>query len=249
MNLNLLKGLLVASLFLSLTACDDDDNNNQKKVTRKIEVTGSAEMEFTPNEIFMTFSLKEYLKGGKKVKLEDVKSEFLATCKKVGINSDDISISSYSGNERWDYYWYYRRKRDPDFMGTVSYSVKVSSPDKLDKLVAKINEDAIDNFHISKTSHSDIEEFRKDVKTKAVLASKDKANYLAKSVGEEVGETLLIEEIETGSDNYRGRYYSNESNYSNVSQFSYDVGGSQGGAPSFQKIKLRYEIKAEYRLK
>lgn len=255
MNFKLITGLLVTSMALTLVSCGGEDkDSNQKKVTRKIEVTGSSEMEFSPNEIYMTFSLAEYFKSGKKIQLDKIKTDFEAACKKIGVKSDDITVSYYGGNERYNYYWYYRRRNEPDFMGSVSYSVKVNSIDKLDKLVAELNEDALTNFHIEKTSHSDIEKFRKEVKTNAVLASKEKAIYLARSVGEKIGETLLIEEIEFENPDYLGYrgyggYYTNNVTLSNASMSSYDNQGSGGDSPGFKKIKLRYEIKAAYRLK
>jgi len=82
----------------------------------------------------------------------------------------------------------------------------------------------------------------------ALIASKDKANYLAASVGEKVGETLSIEEIEI-TNNYGGYYnrYSNMVGNSNVSQYSESY-QSNDDSPGFQKMKLRYEIKAKFRL-
>lgn len=130
-------------------------------------------------------------------------------------------------------------------MSSISYVVKVSSPDKLDKIVADLNENAIDNFYISKTSHSDIEQLRKEVKTKALIASKAKADYLAKSIGEELGEALHIQEIENSYSNY----YSNERIYSNVvSQTAMSMESDNTSSPNFQKIKLRYEMKVEFKL-
>ncbi|MBI4931929.1 MAG: SIMPL domain-containing protein [Bacteroidetes bacterium] len=239
--------ILMLTAFLSavLISCNCCDNKSESP--KKIDVTGSAEMEFVPNEIYMTFTLKEYLDASKKkIKLETIKTDFLALCKEAGVADSNISISSYTGNERWDYYWYKRRKSEPDFMGSISYAVKVSSTDKLDKIVSGLNENAIDNFNISKTSHSDIEQFRKDVKTKALIASKAKAEYLAKSIGEEIGEALLIQEIENS---YTG-YYSNAYSNSNVvSQTAMNMEGDNSSGPNFQKIKLRYEMKVEFKLK
>ena len=241
MKTKILTIACLAFLATAIVSCGAEP----KKVTKKIEVTGSAEMEITPNEIYMTFSLKEYLKGGKKVKLAEIKTKFLEACKKMGISKDDVSISSYAGNERWDYYWYVRRKREPDFMASISYAVKVNSAEKLDQLIDAVDEEALSHFNITKTSHSDIEKFRKEVKTDAMKASRDKAIYLAESVDEEVGETISIKEIENAADPYYyGNRYSNE--YSNVS-YQLDLGQNET-QPSFKKIKIRYEIKAKYRL-
>ncbi len=248
MKIKFVLTLFVSSLGIILMSCGSN-NTSSAEAPKKIEVTGSAEMEFVPNEIYMTFTLKEYLDGArKKVKLDNIKTEFLAQCKAAGVPDSNISISSYSGNERWDYYWYKRRKTEPDFMSGISYAVKVSSAEKLDKIVATINDNAIENFYISKTSHCDIELLRKEVKTKALQASKTKADYLAKSVGEEIGETLLIQEIE---DSYRSAF-SNESNgYSNaISQTAMSMDAAPNAAsPNFEKIKIRYEMKVVFKLK
>ncbi len=248
MKTKILIGLLAICISAILISCNRRDNKTE--LPKKIEVTGSAEMEFVPNEIYMTFTLKEYLNASrKKVKLESIKTEFLALCKEAGIADSNISISSYTGNERWDYYWYRRRKSEPDFMGSISYIIKVSSPDKLDNIVENLNEKAIENFNINKTSHSDIEQLRKEVKTKALIASKAKANYLAKSIGEELGEALLIKEVENNYNNYYG-YYSNEYSNSNmVSQTAMNIEGNNSSAPNFKKMKLRYEMKVEFKLK
>jgi hypothetical protein len=234
--------ILAASLSTLLFSCSASD---KPETPKKIEVTGSAEMEFVPDEIFMTFTLKEYLDASrKKVKLETIKTDFLVLCKTAGIPDSNISISSYSGNERWDYWWYYKRRKDPDFMSSISYTIKVSSPEYLDKIVNDLNENAVENFNIAKTSHSNIEQLRKEVKTKALKAAKYKAEYLAESIGEEIGEALLIQEIENSNRNYYGSNYSNE-----ISQTSMILEGEETSTPNFQKIKLRYEMKVDFRLK
>jgi uncharacterized protein len=236
--------ILIACFSMFIFSCGRSD---KLEAPKKIEVTGSAEMEIVPDEIFMVFTLKEYLDTSrKKVKLENIKTDFLTLCKKAGIVDSNISIASYTGNESWDYWWYLRRRKEPDFMSSISYSVKVSSPEKLDAVVSEINENAIENFYIAKTSHSNIEKLRKDVKTKALIAAKNKAEYLAESIGEKVGEALLIQEIE----NENKYYYNNGSNYSNeISQTSMTLGSEESSTPNFQKIKLRYEMKVEFRLK
>ena len=125
--------------------------------------------------------------------------------------------------------------------------MKVGSADKLDKIVESMDEKAINNFCISKTSHSKIEQLRKEVKIKALKATKAKAEYLAKSIGEELGEALLIQEIENSYTGYYANEYAN-SNMVSQEALRYD-GNERTSTPNFQKIKLRYEMKAEFRLK
>ncbi len=233
--------LLAYCITLLFISCGDGDDKTE--IPKRIEVTGSAEMEVSPDEIYMTFTIREYLDAGKKkVDLEVLKTEFLTLCKKVGVADSNISVSGYSGHERHDYYWYKRRKTEPDFMGSITYQIKANSSEKLDQIIAGLNEKAVENFSLIKTSHSNLVELRKEVKTNALKAAKLKAEYLAESIGEKVGEALLIQEIENS-------YVSDFSNM--LMENAKVVHDSEDGSPtpSFEKIKLRYEIRADFRLK
>jgi len=234
---------LLSSLIFSCSG------TNSPIIPKKIMVTGSSEMEITPDEIFMNFTIREYKnKAGKKIAIQAVKAQFLDLCSKAGITLNDIRISGYSGSENWDYYyWYYRR--DKEISSSVSYTIKVKSLSKIDKIVNGLDRDAVENFYIARTSHSQLEKLRRQVKENAVKASKTKAIYLAKAIGEDVGRALLIEEITVGdyeSDRRSMNKY-NESYANTVTTGTFDASYSQGN-PSIDKIKIRFEVKAEFEL-
>lgn len=237
-----LPAILFSTVFIS---CKRD---NVAEPPKKIVVTGSSEMEIVPDEIYTMFTLKEYIDvTKKKVKLENIRTDFLHICKSVGVPDSNISIATYTGNERWDYFWYRKRKSDPDFQNSISYLIKTDTPSKLDEIVANLNEKAIENFNIDRTSHSNIEQLRQEVKTKALTAGKAKAEYLARSIGEELGEALLIQEIEN---NNNLSYYSNSLTLgNNFSNEALKMEGNSPATPNFQKIKIRYEMKVEFKLK
>jgi uncharacterized protein YggE len=93
-------------------------------------------------------------------------------------------------------------------------------------------------MHISKTSHSKIEDFRKDIKIKALQAAKAKAQYLCESIGEKLGNTLFVQEIESG---YQPMYKGMASN------MAMDVAAqSANEGIDFQKILIRYEMRAQF---
>lgn len=238
--------LLLALLSLLISACG---GNNFPEVPKKIMVTGSSEMEITPDEIYMNFTIQEYKsKTGKKVSIQEVKTQFVELCKKAGLTMNDIRVSGYSGSENWDYYyWYYRR--DSEISSSLSYTIKVKTLSKIDKIVAGLDRNAVQNFYLVRTSHSELEKLRRKVKENAVKASKTKAIYLANAVGEEVGDALLIEEITEGDmESDRSSFSEEKSVYSNtITTGTFDKGYSLG-SPSIDKIKIRFEVKAEYEL-
>jgi uncharacterized protein YggE len=111
------------------------------------------------------------------------------------------------------------------------------------KVYTKLVEIDAEDAYILKTSHSKIEEYRKQVKINAMMATKDKAGYLLSSIGEEVGSPILIQERETYDSPYT---ISQRSLSSNVAFEAYNLNASDIG---FKKIKLRYEIFAQFEIK
>ena len=239
---------IVSIVFISslLLSCG---GTNSPEIPNKIKVTGSSEMEVTPDEIYMNFTIREYKnKAGKKVTIQAVKEQFLSLCKKAGIAMDDIRISGYSGSENWDYYyWYYRR--DTEISSSLSYTIKVKTISKIDKIVNGLDRDAVENFYLVRTSHSQLEKLRRQVKENAVKASKNKAIYLAKAVGEEVGRALLIEEITEGDIESDQRAVNKYTEYNSNTITTGSLNSNYSTAsPSVDKIKIRFEVKAEYEL-
>lgn len=205
---------------------------------KTISVTGSAEMEVVPDQIYVQIALREYnKKGAGKVDLEAIRKKFLESAKSVGIKESDISIVSYQGNE-----WLQKKKKNPDMMAGISYQVVFSDASKIDALVEKLDDEATTNFFIARTSHSQIESFRKQLKIAAVKAAKEKAKYLSEAIDEKVGVAISIEEpTETG---ILPMYKGVRSNTLLQESDAYDGGDEI----DFKKIKLKFEVNVIFSL-
>lgn len=210
---------------------------------KKITVNGSAEMEIEPDEIYVNFQLKEFYNKQKvKIGIDEIKKDFLESCSKAGIAKEDIRVEGMGGSG-YDYWFWRKKKREADFLADVTYIIKFSSTGKIDDLVKRLNDEATSNMYVSKTSNTKIEEFRKQVKIQATIAAKQKAQYLAESIGEKIGNALSIEEI---GDTSPPVFY-NKMMLSNMAMDANGGGGENTETP-FQKIKLRYEVRAEFEL-
>jgi uncharacterized protein len=217
---------------------------------KTISVTGSAEMEVIPDEIYVQVDLREYKKKGEeKTELEKIKNEFLASCKAVGIADSNIAVASYDGYNMANIWR--RRKKDPDLLSSISYQLKFNNTKLIDDLVNRLDDEATNNFSIIKTSHSKITEHRKQLKIMAVKAAKEKAIYLSESVNEQLGAAITITEPEesTSSDVLSGRYKSNVPAYENVSLKEARAYGINDNGVDYRKIKLRFEVKVLYAFK
>lgn len=215
---------------------------------KTINVTGSAEMNIVPDEIYVQADLREYKKGGNKIDLETIKANFLSACKSIGIEDSLISIASYEGNNY--NYWRWKRRKDADMYASISYQVKFKDSKKMDELIGKLDDEATANFRIVKTSHSRIQEFRKQLKIEAVKQAKQKGIYLTEAIGEKLGEAITINEPDENSVYY---YAFNKDKASNtaLSQSKLYEGSStnDNAAIDFKKIKLKYDVTILFALK
>lgn len=222
---------------------------SQETVKQKtVNASGVAEMEVVPDEIYVQVLLREYdKKGGTKVDINTIKDNFIKAVIGTGLSAENISIQGYQG---WDgNYWLYKKnkKKNPELKASISYQVKLASTKQMDDLVEKLDDEATENFFISRVNHSKLQEFKKQLKIQAVKAAKEKATYLAGAINENVGEALTINEP-------------NEINYYPQPQYANrmmtkmeaaaDMAGNEG-LPNidFKKMKLQFEVNVVFALK
>jgi len=211
---------------------------------KTISVSGSAEMEVIPDEIYVNIQLREYQKRGQdKKELEAIKSDFLVACKAASLPDSIISILSYTGYN--SYYWLRRKKKDPDMNASITYQVKFSNSRQMDDLVDKLDDDATQSFSITNTSHSKMTEFRKQLKIEAVKAAKNKAIYLTEAINEKLGAAITVKEPDETETN-RIINYSNGISQTRLINSNLSMSGVLANSTSveidFKKIKLRYEV-------
>src|SRR5258706_1297763 len=89
----------------------------------------------------------------------------------------------------------------------INYEVKVKSVDDMDKLVDKLDDQATQNFSISRVWHSNMEAIKMQLKIQAVKAAKMKAKYLAEAIGEQVWQALTLHKTNEKKPNTPPLYY------------------------------------------
>ncbi|WP_165958043.1 SIMPL domain-containing protein [Segetibacter sp. 3557_3] len=239
-----MKKIIISMAFMAgmLGAIAQTPENTTRQ--RTINVSGMAEMEIVPDEIFVQVDLREYdKKGAGKVDIESIKNRFIKAVISLGIPDTNISVQGYSGYDGNPWWYKKNRKKNPDMMATISYLVKLSNSKKMDELVDKLDDEATQNFFIAKVSHSKMTELKKQLKVEAMKAAKDKAVYLAGSLGESVGKPIMINDpSEIG--------YHAPRVYSNAMMKTEGFAGDQA-APTidFKKIKYQFEVNVTFELK
>ncbi|PSL22581.1 hypothetical protein CLV42_12151 [Chitinophaga ginsengisoli] len=230
----LLAGLFVASL----SQAQQTDN---KPPVKKIEVTGSAEIEITPDEIYLDIALREYKNKGVKVEMTTLEIQLQKAVKEAGIPASDLTIANVFGTNYDN--WWSKKKKDPDFMARKQYRLKLSNLDKVNDILGAVDAEGIESVNISSYTHSKMEDYRKQVKTKALQAAKAKATYMLEAIGNTIDGVLEVQEINTD-------------NYSDVqpvvfaaNSFARSANAESADASSFKKIKVRAEVRAVFFIK
>jgi uncharacterized protein len=225
-----------ASIFAQTTAVEKDP-------IKKIGVTGTAELEIVPDELYFTISLKEYFKDEKnqkdKVALETLEKQLIEAVKSAGLPKENLSISGVTGYREWT-----GKKKPQHFLAGKQFQLKLSNANNINDLMAKVDDRGVEYVNMSRVEHSKKEEFRRQVKVNALKAAKEKAGYLLESIGEKLGEVLEIHEVEEGNvyPMYKQAQY-------NVRMMAADAAPEGGEGLDYQKIKYSYRMNATFRIK
>ena len=229
-----MKKIILSSIIALSTFAALAQNVDTRK---KINVSGMAEQEVTPDEIYVGISLKEYLKDNKKrVSIEELESQLQKAVIKAGIANEDFMINNISS-----YTNYWEKKKDPTFLASKQYSIKVTNLNNLNDILASVDPKGIAYTNIDRYAYSKENEIKKDLKIKALRQAKEKATYLVEAIGEKLGSSLEIQDSENTT--YPQPMYRN--------QMMMKAESADMAMPDidFKKIKITAQINAVFEIK
>ncbi len=234
--------LLLISMIITSNIIFSQTNPSQQNCcepTPYIEVTGSAEMEIIPDEIYITVVVTERYDGKNKVTIDKLESDMFSALKNAGIDPKNISLSDAESN------FNYRFLKSDDALLSRSYTILTGDAATVIKVYDAMGAINATDVFISKVSHSKIEEYRMETKVNATKAAKDKAAKMLTAVGETIGSPILLQEI--NNDIYPQARYSQLSN-SNYMMNKPGLDDFQSQL-TYQKIKIRYEVFGRFKIK
>ena len=155
-----------------------------------IEVTGKAELEISPDMIYLKIVLRD--KDNKdKLSLPELEKKMVDKLTEMGIDvNKDLSLIDFVSNLRL-----YLLKTN-DIILTKQYQLLVRDAKILQKIFLEFQKIGISNVSITKLEHSNIEQCRRDVKALAVKVAKEKAEQLALALNQKIGKAIYILEAD-----------------------------------------------------
>jgi uncharacterized protein len=199
-----------------------------------VEVTGRAEREVEPNEIYVLIRLKEFEESRQKIALEKLEKDFYNALKEAGIDRKRVELADIGS--RLDKFG----RKDKDAFREKSFQIKLTSAAELEKFLEKLEPVKVGLVDVTRLSHSELEKIRMELKVSALQAAKAKAEMLLKSINAEIGKPLMVREWDMEAQPM--------DMVSNV-RYKYDSIGGEEPAIGFKKIKLTAQITAQFEIK
>ncbi|MET3113396.1 uncharacterized protein YggE [Pedobacter sp. CG_S7] len=214
----------------------------QVDLRRKINVSGNAEAEVTPDIIYMSISLKEYLKDNnskKKVEITTLENQLYSAVQKAGIAKENLMINNISS-----YSYATEKKKNPDFLVSKQYRLKVTDLNKFNAIMDAIDSKGIAYTNIDSYDYSKIETLKQELKIKALKAAKEKATYMVEALGDKLYRVLEIQEVNNEvypQQNYRNNAMMMKTSSSDAESAAAEI--------DFKKIKLNYVVNTVFEIK
>lgn len=203
-----------------------------------IEVEGNAKRKIIPDQIYVSVELMEKTIGKKYLSLDEQETKFNEIIERMNIDKEKVSLTNAVSSI------IQRRDRDRGVVRTKVYQVELASAAQVSELFSQLSANGIRETDIVKLEHSDIINIRKQVRIDAIVAAKEKAEYLTAAIGYTIGQPLEIREaVNFGSINQSVQQFNAE----NVMVRGY--AGEIVTGVDFERIEVSFAYYIKYEIK
>lgn len=202
-----------------------------------IEVIGSAEKEIVPNIITIRIVLQEN-NDKNKIAIEEQENNLKEKLKSNGFDLNNLVIRNANAS------LLRLNRKTNDVINRKEYLAKVNNTVEAYKLYKILDEINVKEASIFETSHTDIQNYRKEVKRLALQAAKEKATELLKSIDEQIDKPLIIREIDENEIDQNRVLYPNIS----VNYYKEEI-RLETEYLEIKPIKLKYMMFARFKIK
>jgi len=189
---------VVVLCFAGLVAQGQEVCSNPKIV----KTTGTAELKVTPDQAVIQLGVEHQSVTAKNAKtaVTAASRKILAALKALRIDDKDIQNDYLSLQPMIDY-----RKglRITNFTAEQSLSVKVRDLSKLDDVMDAVMSAGANNIGGIDYQSSELRKYKDEARDAAAKAAREKADALAKALGNQIGKTYSIEEVQQSEGSYQ----------------------------------------------
>lgn len=243
--MNTMKQLLTMAFLMTTIFAFGQTNTSKSEEQPYIEVTGTAEKEVIPDEIYIGIIIREKYVNKEKVTIEEQEQKLKNAVKSLGIDMSNFYLSDANADYvkiRW---------QKKDVLTKKDYTLKVTNATTVGKVFLELEKLEITEAFISKVHYSKMDSLRKEVKIQAIKAAKEKADYLLTAIGEQTGKPLVVKENDNSHINVISNVISrNYNSKGKLEEFEQDkMAADDNNEIQFKKIKIQTSIYVKFSIK
>jgi len=223
-----MKNYIISLLLLTFVSLNAQENQ------KYININGTAELILPADQINFSVSIRVIAESVEESKKNNDKyiDELLTILKNTGINSNDIELTPITLGKNYEFTE--RERKQNGFYTQVSVSFLLKDLSKYFELTNKLS--SSNNFEITSSSYiiSDYELQHRTAIEKALMAAKEKTEYMAISLGVKLGDVLEIDE------NNDGRGYPNP--FNNIIVENSQGGNISGKVTIVRSVRVKFSL-------
>ena len=205
-----------------------------------IEVNGYADTLVTPNEIFIKIIISEK-DTRDRVSLEEQEKKMVDAFKNLGIDTDKQLTTSDIGS---NFKFYFLKSKD--IIKSKTYILKVYTAMTATKVFLALEELEISNSSIDRVEHTELENLKNQMRTKAVMDAKKRAIELTIPLNQNIGNAIHIADEGNFTQNLQGKLMGVQ--IGRVSSIN-KVSNYEPPAIEFEKIKISSTVNVKFVIK
>lgn len=197
---------------------------------RTIEVIGAADIHFTPDQLIISFTTKEYYKGNVLVGIDKTDVEIKKILKQLNINQKNLVVSNFYGYKNYS-------STDDEFITRKTYRLKIGGIEVLDTFMSMIDKSSLESLEVEEVSHTNIDGFYVQARKEAMVSAQTKANEFLEVLNEKCGRVVSAEEL----------IASKQVHVMNISNINYQK--KENNSIDLQKMSISYQVKVIFEIK
>ena len=251
-----MKTKLITTFLIVMAMCSIRAQQTQLFDDRpKITVNGEAVVKVQPDQIIITFGIETWDKNIMAAKQEnnEILKRAVVLIKESGIPDKNIQTDYLSIEPR--YGDNYEKRNFIGYFVRNTFVVTVAEPDKIENLVTGILQSGVNYIHSINFQTTEFKKYREQARELALNAAKEKAEKMAGTLGQLIGNPIQISEGYGGSNWYysswNGWGYGSRSNYmsQNVMQNIEGGTGEISETIALGKISIKANVNVVFELK
>ncbi len=233
-----MKNILVSFAVLLMLAGQTFAQEN-----KTITVSGKSTLQLSPNEIILAITFNEYwtdMNFTERILLEDIEKKLINALREAKVKEKNITHSEVTLLREYDRTL--RRYHNHHLSKTLS--VCVNSAEEIATVIKTLRQralfgKAISGFRISDLRHTEVEQYKQQVKTEAIQNARANGKLIVEALGKKLGDVLTIKEVKAVN-NWR--------NNDNGTSFYSTANASRSSESGISPITITYELEAVFEI-